>query len=129
MEVIIKRAWADKRATLGMLTIKGVEHDPFFTLENPDRGVAADSRIPCGFYTCIPYSGLKFQNVYQVVDVPNRNAILFHNGNFEYDTTGCILIGLGLDMMGKDPMVIHSKEGLARFRNLIGQSTFDLTIT
>ncbi len=128
LEVILKRAWSDHRATLGMLTIKGIQHDPFFTLENPDRGEVSDSCIPAGFYNCLPYSGLKWQDVYQVMDVPNRTAILFHSGNFETETTGCILIGLGAEMMEKEPIITHSKIALRRFRELIGGNIFRLTI-
>ena len=30
-----------------------------------------------------------------VQDVPNRDWILFHRGNYPKDTSGCILVGLG----------------------------------
>ena len=30
-----------------------------------------------------------------VKDVPNRDYILFHRGNYPKDTSGCILVGLG----------------------------------
>lgn len=128
IEVIIKRGWADARATLGMLQVKGETHDPIFTLENPERDAKADSRIPAGFYTCIPYSGQKYKDVYLVQNVPGRTAILFHWGNFEKDTLGCILLGDGAGMLDGKPAVVNSLAAFQRFRYLIGDRPFDLTI-
>ena len=128
IEVILKRAWEDHRATLGMLTIKGIQHDPFWTLENPKRDTTIDCRIPYGFYHCVPHSGLKYKNVYLVKDVPNRTDILFHSGNYERETLGCILLGSGACTFMGDPMVTESREAMKRFRSLIGDTVFDLNI-
>lgn len=129
IDVIIKRAWSDERATLGMLTIKGVVHDPFFVLENPERETFEDSRIPAGFYTCVPYSGTKFKGVYLVKDVPSRSGILIHPGNYAKDTLGCILLGESACTFRDVPMVMNSKFSFRRFKDLIGENVFDLTIT
>ncbi len=127
-KVVLQRAWSDKRATLGMLTIVGVEHDPFFTLENPDRESVVDERIPHGTYRCVPYSGTKYRNVYQVKDVPGRSAILLHWGNVEKDTLGCILVGNVGGMLGVDPAVLNSKTAFEKFRQLIGDEEFELEL-
>jgi len=76
--VVLQRAWSDERATLGMLKILNIPHDPFFTLENPLRETTHDSRIPSGNYVCTPYSGTKFKNVYKVLGVEGRTDILMH---------------------------------------------------
>jgi hypothetical protein len=128
MEVVLKRAWQEERATLGMLTIKGVKHDPFYTLENPQRATSKDSLIPAGFYKCVPYSGTRFKDVYLVQNVPGRSAILFHWGNYERDTVGCILIGNASGMLGGRVAVLSSVDAFKRFRYLIGKKPFDLTI-
>lgn len=127
-EVLIRRAWNDSRATLGMLTIKNCTHDPFFTLENPQRYSEADSCIRTGFYECVPYSGTKYKNVYLVKDVLGRSDILIHWGNFESDTLGCILLGNSAGMLGGKPAVMDSKAAFKRFRDIIGDESFDLTI-
>src|SRR5689334_23781274 len=112
-----------------MLTIVGESHDPIFTLENPLRETLVDSRIPDGQYECCTHSGPRFQDVYEVKDVPERTEILIHCGNFEKDTTGCILLGLGAVMyQDGQPMVTSSKLALDKFRKLVGAEPFLLTI-
>jgi hypothetical protein len=127
-KVILQRAWADSRATLGMLSVEGMKHDPIFTLENPLRETSTDSRIPAGEYLCIAYSGAKHKNVYLVRDVPGRTTILIHAGNFEKDTEGCILLGLGAGIVSGEPAVTASMTALQDFRNLLGREDFKLII-
>jgi len=111
-----------------MLTVEGINHDPFFTLENPKRETEKDSLIPAGTYECEPYSGTKYKDVYLVKGVPGRSAILFHWGNFEKDTEGCILVGDGAGMLSGQPAITGSKLAFERFRRLIGQNKFTLRI-
>lgn len=127
-KVKIQRAWSDSRATLGMLTIEGVFHNPFFILENPLRDTKVDSRIPAGTYTCKPYSGTKYKDVYILENVPDRSAILMHWGNFEKDTEGCILIGESAGMMQNQPAIMNSKVAFKMFSDLIGKNPFTLEI-
>lgn len=129
IEVTMRRAWSDGRATIGMLTIEGVNHDPIFTLENPERATTVDSRIPAGTYTVVPYSSEKHPNTYLVQNVPGRSYILFHIGNFESDTLGCILIGASAGMSLNKPAVLNSTDAFKKFRQYIGQKSFKLTIT
>lgn len=63
------------------------------TIEPPwKNNEVGKSCIPVGTYNVHPHSGAKFKNVWEV-EVPGRDAILFHAGNSIYDTTGCILVG------------------------------------
>lgn len=48
--------------------------------------------IPEGTYECIRTFSPKFGETFEV-KVPGRTGILFHVGNNEADTTGCILVG------------------------------------
>lgn len=127
--VIIQRAWSDRRATLGMLKILTIDHDPIFTLENPLRASYTDNRIPEGGYYCTPFSGPKFKNVYEIKDVPDRSAILIHWGNFERDTSGCILIGLSAATHHNGvPWIGDSIKAFSLFRSIIGDEDFLLRI-
>lgn len=128
MRVVLTHGFEDSRVTLGMLQIEGVHHDPIYTLENPLRETSLDSRIPIGTYLCKPFSGNKYKDVYEVCDVPGRSYILFHQGNFERNTLGCILVGRGSGMLNDEPAVTSSRPALQDLRDLIGQQEFTLEI-
>lgn len=130
MRLKLQRAFSNKQVTLGMLQILGLEHAPFFTLENPLRTSNTDNRIPAGVYKCRPYSGTKYKDVFEVQNVPNRSAILIHWGNFESDTEGCILVGdsAGVSSGGK-PAVLQSRVSFDRLKQLlVGVKEFELEI-
>jgi len=64
------------------------------TLERPWGNNAPDlSCIPPGTYPCIPHNTPEKPNCWEVTQVPNRSAILFHAGNTVADSLGCILVG------------------------------------
>jgi len=96
----LRRAYLpDDSATLGILTVEGVE---FHTLELPWMGNARrHSCIPEGRYTLRgrpskvvhDTSRGRWQDGWEVTDVPDRDHIMFHVGNWPKDTEGCILIG------------------------------------
>ncbi len=120
------------KATIGVLEIHDEMHTldrgHIFTLENPKRETSKDDRIPAGIYKCAPYSGVRFKNVYLIKDVPNRTGVLFHWGNVEKDTEGCILLGNRVGELNGEPAVLNSRACFKRFRDLIGNNEFLLTI-
>lgn len=80
------------------------------------------SCIPAGTYSC----ERRFYNkggywTFEVTGVPGRSNILFHKGNTEEDSQGCILLGLGvgvLDVIDEDtrrrvPKLGVTQSGLA----------------
>ena len=71
------------------------------------------SSIPEGTYLITPRTSPKFGQHFLVNDVPGRDYILFHNGNYPKDTKGCILVGSkeGVDYVG------NSRNTLAGLRN------------
>lgn len=128
-EIILSRYYQDDHVTLGMLHIIGVTHRPIYTLENPWKGNQTNiSCIPENIYDCHPYSGAKYKDVYEVRNVPARSHILFHKGNFERNTRGCILVGLGVDPSKPEPMITHSGSAMNYLRELIGKESFNLEI-
>jgi len=129
MEIILSRFFQSYAVTFGMLHIVGVTHKPIFTLENPWKDNKPNvSCIPLGTYDCVAYNGMKYADVYKVLDVPGRESILFHRGNYEHDTRGCILPGLGCDPALHDPMVTKSKPAMNYMRELIKKQPFTLEI-
>lgn len=85
------------------------------------------SCIPAGSYNCKPYSSVRYNNVYQVDDVPNRGYILIHIGNFLKDTEGCLMPCMGFDFQ-KIPMGTSSTNAMNKLREIIGQNKFFLNI-
>lgn len=129
MEIILSRYFQNDAVTFGMLHIKGIKHWPLFTLENPWKNNRRDvSCIPRGTYDCASYSGTIHKNVYRVLNVKNRGCILFHVGNWEHETKGCILPGTGTDPDCQPPMVMHSANAMNQLRKIIKHQPFTLEI-
>lgn len=64
------------------------------TLELPNNGnQRMVSCIPEGIYDVIRWHSDKFGDCFLVTNVPGREAILIHIGNYTTDTKGCILVG------------------------------------
>lgn len=52
------------------------------------------SCIPAGFYTCVATERVRTgEPTYEITGVLGRSRILFHAGNTEEDTEGCVLVG------------------------------------
>ena len=85
------------------------------------------SCIPRGTYTVKKFYGRKYRDVWQVMNVPGRDAILIHNGNTIRDTEGCILVGAAFGMLEHLPSVTSSRDTLNRLRMIL-PDTFELTI-
>ncbi len=126
--VRLTRGFSDKRVTLGLMQIEGIDHDPFFTLENPQRQTSTDSLIPAGSYTVRSYSSARHPVAWELQNVPGRSNILIHNGNMESQTLGCILIGLAAGTL-QGPRVNQSIEAVRLLRQLLSDNDFTLVIT
>lgn len=54
-----------------------------------------ESRIPAGRYLCVRTTYWKYgYETFEITGVPGRDRILFHPGNTEEDSDGCVLPGL-----------------------------------
>ena len=87
------------------------------TLE--DRWVNNTPRISCipkGQYLCVPQSGPKFKNVWEITNVPGRSAILIHEGNLSDNTIGCVLCGTAVGKFGDRYGVVGSRDALNKLR-------------
>lgn len=73
------------------------------TLELPDKGNKNNiSRIPEGTYQVKRRTSKKFGEHFHVLDVPGRELILIHPGNYYKQTEGCILLGQDYVDINKD---------------------------
>lgn len=116
---------------LGVLIAHCLEH-------SYDAGAGNGSyapKIPNGTYTC-QRSMHRLHNMphdfetFQVMDVPNHSSILFHWGNYNNDSDGCILVGRKVTIgPGGVHMITDSKDTFAKFMALQHDiDTFTLTI-
>jgi hypothetical protein len=94
------------------------------TLEDPLLWIRA------GAYKCGRVNSPRFGNTFEVKDVSGRTHILFHKGNTEEDTRGCILVGESFNPVLGRPGITSSKEGFAEFLNITSTTNeFPLEIT
>ena len=89
----IKRWINGPDGTLGKLDAPTVRQ--IVTLEEENQGNRRNvSRIPAGTYLCERryYNRGKYWT-FEITGVPNRTHVLFHIGNTEENTDGCVLLG------------------------------------
>ena len=104
----LERSLISNKATLGRLISPQFE-ELCKTLENPYiNNKKYISCIPCGIYYCESFSGGTNKNVWEVKSVPGRTHILFHIGNTEKETQGCILVGQTYGFINDDIAVLNS---------------------
>lgn len=86
------------------------------TLENPwlDNEPYV-SCIPRGTYQCKRVDSPRFGITFEVGGVDDRSHILFHWGNYEKDTLGCILLGEARRPDAQPPMITNSRKTFGRF--------------
>lgn len=79
-------------------------------------------RIPEGEYICKKaHFNRGNYDTYEITDVPNRDHILFHMGNIDSDSLGCVLIGEEFGpLLGRHAGVKQSKFGFAEFMARVG---------
>ena len=132
MNVVIKRKkYTEKQVTgkLQVLTDKGVLFE-CKTLELADKNnEKRKSCIPRGQYPVEKRYSEKYGHHFHIQNVPNRDMILIHSGNFYTQILGCVLVGKDLIDMNKDREldVTSSKETLNKLTQILPDK-FYLTI-
>jgi hypothetical protein len=109
-----------------------------FSLELPWKdNKSSISCIPAGQYKCsFCYSPSFKKNLYRLADVPKREGVLIHAGNWAGDTTkgyisnvlGCILLGKTRGIAKKQLAVLNSGEALRIFMDYLDEEPFILNI-
>lgn len=118
MELELVRLNEVDGATLGVLLIN--DWPELCTLERGwENNVRRKSRIPEGVYDLQRIHSPKFGWTYEVAGVPGRTEIIFHAGNTQTDTAGCILLGKRWGRLDEKPAVLNSREGVKRFLKLM----------
>jgi hypothetical protein len=134
MKARLTRTDTSDQGTFGILSI-----DDWwcYTVEPPWRGNKPQvSCIPRGEYRVQPWNSSRFPQTYNVMKVPNRAAILKHQGNLAGDASkgylrhslGCILVGKKRGWIGKQKAVLLSVVAMRELREKVGRKCFDLEI-
>ena len=128
MELKLKRVAENEDATFGVL-ING--DTPFaITLEpsweDNKKGISC---IPSGPYSCKRVKSPRFGDTFEILDVEGRTHILFHKGNSERNTQGCVLIAEEFGILNGKAAVLASGRGYREFMNILKDvDEFDLII-
>jgi len=114
--------------TFGVLTLDG---QPVAVTVEPykmDNKVSI-SCIPTGQYICKRYSSSRYPNTFEVTGVADRSKILFHTGNTDDNTEGCIILGANFGTLSEDLAVLNSRITMRKFmQRLCNTDKFMLTI-
>lgn len=126
-EVTIKRYYSGRDGVFGIVL---VDHAPFcLSLEDPDNDNKKNiSCIPAAEYSCEPVHSPRFGKTWEIKNVPNRSAILFHAGNTIQDTQGCILLGHQIAKVAGILGIIHSQIAFSDFKKKLNHMPFLLRI-
>lgn len=81
------------------------------------------AKIPPGVYKCVQgthhlHNAVPFVT-YEVCGVSGHSGLLFHVGNFNRESDGCILIGEGFKILSGKRLVVNSKIAFDRFMDLL----------
>lgn len=91
-------------------------------------------KLPNGTYTCLRgvhklHDGVPFET-FEITGVPGHTGILFHVGNYNKDSDGCVLVGTNQETVGKVHMIDESRYAFKRFMDSQkGKDKFTLTVT
>lgn len=103
----------------------------FITLEHSYDLVP---KIPDGVYKCIrgihqlEHMADPFET-FEITEVPNHTEILFHVGNANVDSAGCVLLGMTFAQVGGAQWITQSQHSFERFMILQTDcDEFELTV-
>ena len=135
MKLLLERYYYGELQTLGKLFLLNNENEivaSYDSLELPYKdNMKRISCIPEGDYTAIRHNSPKHGPSLWLQDVPNRNEILIHKGNFYFDILGCVLIGSDLRDINGDGLldVVNSKNSVLELLKTIDRDTIEIKIT
>jgi hypothetical protein len=98
------------------------------TVERTLTGV--EPVIPAGSYTCKKTRYIKGgYDTFEITGVAGHDRLLFHQGNRETDSIGCVIVAEKFEYLNGEPAVLESSHGFAEFWQLYGdRESFQLEI-
>jgi hypothetical protein len=134
MRAYLNRVDESNEQTLGYLTLYDGLEKVFecVTLELPWKANMRNvSCVPKGVYKVVPRKSPKYKNHFILEDVPNRKFILIHQGNYNTDTRGCILVGSRFGKINNDTLldIAASRRTLLELLETTKGNGFELIIS
>lgn len=94
-----------------------------------------DAKLKVGEYICQlgehRLADLKPFDTYEILGVKGHFGILFHVGNYNEDSEGCVLLGTAIGYRSdmKSKMIVNSRVAFKKFMDLLnGEKTFLLQV-
>ncbi len=111
MDIILRRNYKRKDGIFGTL-LGPMDLFLCYTLEHSDEN--CEPIVPRGAFQCVRgIHSLKHSlhpfETFEVKGVPGHSGILFHVGNYNQDTAGCILVGQEILKTGAVWSISHSR--------------------
>jgi len=109
------------------LTLAALEH-----AYQQDDG-SYDAKIPPGTYLCVRgmhrLSEPAMFETFEITGVPGHTGLLFHCGNFDQDSEGCVLLGDIMDISSKPGRLFNSRNAFSDFMDkLVNLDSFQLSV-
>lgn len=98
-----------EKSSQGFLGVLRIDGEIFCMTLEPDT-----TFIKPGCYHCQRFHGTKWPNTFEI-EVPGHEAVLFHAGNVEADTKGCVLLGSTAGKLKGDRAVLNSGATFEKF--------------
>lgn len=127
--MLLRRIHTGEKGTFGGLML----HDkpPFAVTLEPEwlDNEPFVSCIPAATYVCHRVHSPNYGITFKVLNVPEREDILFHWGNSLKNTKGCIVVGEEFGFLGIEPGVLSSRRAFNEFLRMVKRmDEFVLTI-
>lgn len=136
MDMVLRRLNFRDDGILGELVSDDIVSFSCATLEHAytDEQNGWVPKLKSGLYRCV-YGTHQLAHhphpfkTFEITNVPGHTNILFHIGNFNNDSEGCVLLGQRMPDGGGSLMISDSKVTFERFMNVQrGVSEFNLTV-
>lgn len=125
--LILEREYMTEKGVFGRLLQYGMPIAQ--TCELPWRNNEQRvSCIPKGYYKVVRRTSPKYGEHFHILDVPNRQLILIHHGNFPRDVKGCVAVGAARGELSGEAAVLDSKNTMRKLIATLPKS-FYLQVT
>ena len=126
MELSLVRVSVAEEGAFGVLVCAGY---PFVVTLERTYGEDDRVKIPPGAWPCERTQFFRGNYPTFEIHVPGHSRILFHKGNVEPDSDGCVLVGKSFGRLNGRAAILQSSVGFGEFMNaLSGRDEFSLNV-